>query len=330
MLPHRVAEAVGQQEWLDSIADTAQQAIHGAVEAAGPAGREVKDALHGVWLGHALHPALVTVPLGAWTVTLVLDALEAMRDRRDLAAGADAALAIGLVGAAGSALSGAADWSDTDGEARRMGITHGLMNLGVTALYALSLARRRQGDRAAGRALATLGYAASLASAYLGGHLSYAKRIGVSHADIEAAPREFTPVRSAADLPEGQPQRVEVEGVPVVLVRQGDRIFALAETCSHLGGPLAEGTVEDGSIRCPWHGSRFALDDGRVLDGPATTPQPCFAVRIREGRVEIRPAHGRELSEGDDQSTSHRQINEPMPIYPDALSGSEPGPLADA
>jgi nitrite reductase/ring-hydroxylating ferredoxin subunit/uncharacterized membrane protein len=329
MLPHQAAEAVGRQEWLDPIADTAQQAVHGAFEAAGPAGREVKDALHGVWFGHALHPALVTVPLGAWTVTLVLDALESMKDRRDLAPGADASLAIGLAGAAGAALTGATDWSDTNGEARRMGIAHGLMNLGVVALYGLSLARRRQGDRAGGRNLAMLGYVAALASSYLGGHLSYAKQIGVNHADIEAAPQEFTPVR-AADLPENQPQRVEVNGVPVVLVRQGEQIFALAETCSHLGGPLAEGEVEDGSIRCPWHGSRFALDDGRVLDGPATTPQPCFAVRIREGRIEIRPRHGFESAAGDDQAASDRAVVESTLPYPDALSGSEPAPLADA
>jgi nitrite reductase/ring-hydroxylating ferredoxin subunit len=63
---------------------------------------------------------------------------------------------------------------------------------------------------------------------------------------------------------------------------------ALAETCSHLGGPLAEGQLEGNSVRCPWHGSRFALKDGSVLDGPATHPQPCFETRIRNGQIEIR------------------------------------------
>ena len=60
--------------------------------------------------------------------------------------------------------------------------------------------------------------------------------------------------------------------------------------CAHLGGPLAEGTVRDDSLECPWHGSRFALEDGRVLDGPATQPQPCFETRVRDGYVEVRRA----------------------------------------
>jgi nitrite reductase/ring-hydroxylating ferredoxin subunit len=55
-----------------------------------------------------------------------------------------------------------------------------------------------------------------------------------------------------------------------------------------MGGPLSEGQVEGDSIRCPWHGSRFALSDGRVLEGPSTFSQPCFDVRVRNGQVELR------------------------------------------
>jgi nitrite reductase/ring-hydroxylating ferredoxin subunit len=74
----------------------------------------------------------------------------------------------------------------------------------------------------------------------------------------------------------------------VVLVKQGDTIFALRDTCTHLGGPLSEGKLEGDSIRCPWHGSRFCLTDGRVLDGPAVFPERVFDVRVREGQIEIR------------------------------------------
>jgi len=66
--------------------------------------------------------------------------------------------------------------------------------------------------------------------------------------------------------------------------------YALAERCSHLGGPLADGMLEDGCIQCPWHGSRFALEDGRPIDGPASIPQPCFETRVRNGRIEVRAA----------------------------------------
>ncbi|MGH8064460.1 MAG: Rieske (2Fe-2S) protein [Candidatus Entotheonellia bacterium] len=56
--------------------------------------------------------------------------------------------------------------------------------------------------------------------------------------------------------------------------------------------PLAEGKLEDCSVICPWHGSRFALDSGRVLEGPATFPQPCFETRVQDGHIEVRAAQG--------------------------------------
>ena len=72
----------------------------------------------------------------------------------------------------------------------------------------------------------------------------------------------------------------------LVLLRGGDRIYALAEKCAHLGGPLVERKIEGMSVRCPWHGSRFCLENGRVLDGPASYDQPGLAVRLRNGMVE--------------------------------------------
>jgi nitrite reductase/ring-hydroxylating ferredoxin subunit len=94
-----------------------------------------------------------------------------------------------------------------------------------------------------------------------------------------------------ADLHENQLTRVEVRDVPILLVRRNGQIFALAETCSHLGGPLAEGQLVDNTVRCPWHGSRFSLENGAVVDGPATHPQPCMDARIRDGQVEVRLRH---------------------------------------
>lgn len=92
-----------------------------------------------------------------------------------------------------------------------------------------------------------------------------------------------------AEVREGEPRRVEARGHVLVLVRRDGRLHALADRCAHLGGPLSEGRLEGDSIRCPWHGSRFALQDGRVLEGPAIFPQPCFEVRVRAGQIEVRP-----------------------------------------
>jgi nitrite reductase/ring-hydroxylating ferredoxin subunit len=82
--------------------------------------------------------------------------------------------------------------------------------------------------------------------------------------------------------------RARTDEADVLVVRQHGRVRALAHPCAHLGGPLSEGTLKDGSVVCPWHGSEFALDDGRVLNGPATQSQPCLRVRERAGHIEVK------------------------------------------
>lgn len=85
-----------------------------------------------------------------------------------------------------------------------------------------------------------------------------------------------------------RPVKVDAAGASVLLHRQDARIYALASTCSHLGGPLDEGKTSDGCITCPWHGSVFRLDDGRIVRGPASTPQPTYETRVANGRIEVR------------------------------------------
>ncbi|MYQ33850.1 Rieske (2Fe-2S) protein, partial [Streptomyces sp. SID4956] len=87
----------------------------------------------------------------------------------------------------------------------------------------------------------------------------------------------------------GEAVRCVVDDVPVLVVREsGGEVHALAERCSHLAGPLSEGTVADGCVRCPWHGSVFRLSDGWNVAGPATAPQPAFDTRVVDGHVEVR------------------------------------------
>jgi nitrite reductase/ring-hydroxylating ferredoxin subunit/uncharacterized membrane protein len=281
-------KVVEQQEALDQLSDQIQPLVQNAFKSAGPAGRQLKNILHGTWLGHPLHPALTDVPLGAWTAALALDAMESISGRKELGAGADAAIAIGLVGAAGAAVTGLTDWSETNGRARKVGILHGLLNVGATVLYSTSLVLRRKQKRSAGIGFAMLGFAVSNASAYLGGHLVFGEQIGVNHAAAQEMPKEFVPVLADAELHEGELKRVDAEGVPVLLARCEGEVCALAHTCSHLGGPLSEGKLEGDVVQCPWHGSRFNVRDGSVVDGPATFPQPRFETRVREGQIEVR------------------------------------------
>ncbi|HJQ40942.1 MAG TPA: Rieske 2Fe-2S domain-containing protein [Thermoanaerobaculia bacterium] len=283
-----LARGLGDQESLDAIATPLQEAIRNLFAAAGAAGREAKNFLHGSALGHPLHPALIELPVGAWTLAAILDALEVagLRGKSELA---DTAIKIGLVGAVGAAVAGAADWSETDGRAKRIGLTHGVLNLTAAGLYALSLAVRRRA-RERGIALSMTAFGIAMSSAFLGGHLTYGEQIGVDHTATadQDTPKKFTAVLEADALKENKPVKVTADGVAVVLVKQGDEIFALRETCTHLGGPLSEGKIDGDGIVCPWHGSRFCLKDGRVLDGPAVFPERVFDVRVRDGQIEVR------------------------------------------
>jgi nitrite reductase/ring-hydroxylating ferredoxin subunit/uncharacterized membrane protein len=231
---------------------------------------------------------LTDVPIGAWTVALVFDALCVMRNRREFELAADTSVAIGLVAAAGTALTGVADWSDVDPPGRRLGLIHGLLNIGASALFATSLALRKKKSRANGRIAAAAGYVLMSYSAHLGGKMVYEHRVGVDRTDGEAFPGEFVAVLAESELVDGKPTRVMYDGVPILLVRRGERVFALAETCSHFSGPLSEGKLVDNSIECPYHASRFALDDGHVVNGPAVHPQPCLDARSRQGKIEVR------------------------------------------
>lgn len=280
------------QEWLAPVEERLQRAVIAAFESAGSAGTALKNFLHGVWLGHPLHPVLTDVPLGAWTAAFVLDLMEARAPRaraQQYAAGADTCIAVGIAGAVGSAVTGLTDWSATDGAPRRTGLVHAALNTTALALYAGSLLLRRRGKRPEARALAFAGAGVVTAAAYLGGTLVYRERVGVDHSESPPAGDGFVPALAESQLEEGRMRRVVVNGMRVLVVRRYGRIYALGDVCSHMGGPLSEGVCEGSSVRCPWHGSRFALDDGSVLEGPATQAQPCWDARVREGQVEVRP-----------------------------------------
>jgi nitrite reductase/ring-hydroxylating ferredoxin subunit/uncharacterized membrane protein len=281
-----LAQFADQPE-LDRIAKPLGEAVVAAYRNAGPVGNAVKNALHGVWLKHPLHSVLTDIPIGAWAATLALDAKAATSGDRSYSRAADYTLAFGLAGAVGSAVTGLTDWSETDGRAKRVGLIHGLLNVTATALMVTAYALRRRQERRAGEVCTVAGIAVATAGAYLGGDLVYGERIGVTHA-VTHEPEEFTPVLATADLAEGGMRRVQSGDTDLLLVRQHGRVCAMVHACAHLGGPLSEGELKDGTVVCPWHGSEFRLDDGAVVNGPSTHPQPCFDVRERDGRIEVK------------------------------------------
>ncbi|EFH90225.1 DUF2231 domain-containing protein [Ktedonobacter racemifer] len=282
------AELIERMPWLEKVANPVQGWLHKLFGQPGEQSYKVKDMLNGVWLGHPVHPAIVTIPLGAWTATQVLDFAWLLNEDDGIARSADITLWLGLAGATGAALTGASNWVDTDGPERRTGIWHALLNSGVTVLNIGSAIMRVTGQRKTAITLSSLGLTISLYSAYLGGELAYSSAIGVNRVAPEGGSDDFVPVLDAEKLEENKLTRVDAAGIPAVLYKSNGKTYAIAATCSHLGGPLDEGRCEAGVVYCPWHNSGFRMSDGSVVNSPAVYAQPTFDVRVREGKIELR------------------------------------------
>lgn len=274
-LPSAVTDRLGPR--LDRVAEL----VGPLAERLGPG--PVKDLLSGTWLGHPLHPVLTDVTIGAWTSAGMLDVVGGERS-------SDAArrlIGLGVLSAGPTALAGWSDWADTEGEERRAGVAHALGNTAAIAAFGLSWVARRAGRRGLGIALSTVGTGIASATAYIGGHLVYSRGVGVDVTAFDRLPVRPTAVMAADELEEGTPTVVEVKGVPVFLLRRGEHVFAMHNRCTHRGGPLHKGKLEGDTIECPWHGSCFRVTDGELERGPATAPQPVYAARIVDGKVEV-------------------------------------------
>lgn len=287
-LRYAVAAIVESQTWLDKLAAPFQSWLLKLFGQPGEPNRKIKDILNGTWFGHPLHPVLTDIPIGAWSSTLFLDLDWLTNESEGVARSADTVLVLGIVGAAGSAVTGVTDWSDLLDTDRRVGFMHGLLNSGILLTNIASLVLRLTGKRRAGITLSTIGYVATLFSAYLGGELSFAKGIGVNHEAWEGGSDDYVAVMNVGDLAEDKLTRVDAAGIPAVLLKQGNSIYAIGAVCTHLAGPLDEGTCKDGVVTCPWHGSSFRMSDGGVVNGPAVYAEPTFAVRVRNEKIELR------------------------------------------
>ncbi len=267
-----------------SFLDRPAQVVRGGVAATISEGG-LRAWLSGTYLGHPLHPLLSDLPLGCWSSAALLDlASQAPKASwRLLGAGVLAAL---------PAAAGVSDWMDTADAEQRVGLVHGVGNLAGIACLAGSWIRRRH--RPGGNALGVVGMALVSLSGWLGGHLSFAMGVGVDTNAFHTGPDRWSPTRS------DDPNRVlschEAGGVRIAVARLGDgTTHAMADRCSHRGGPLSSGAVEGDCITCPWHKSRFDVRTGQVRGGPAVRPQPTCEIRTVGSYVEVRRTEPRSL-----------------------------------
>ena len=280
MFPFDQLDRLEELSVLDPVVKPLRSAVAATIRP-----QRLSDALHGTWLGHPLHAVLVQVPLGAFASASILD-LVGGDEAED---GADLLALTGLVSAVPAALAGANDWSTANPSEQRSGLVHAVANTVGLGCWAASLLARRRGRRGRGTLLGLAGMTAMAAAGTIGGHLSYRRALGAdSNADIEdTGPVDWTDA-GPAEVAEGKPVLRQAGGTPVLLFRTGTTIRALVDRCSHQSGPLHEGEITDGCVTCPWHGSRFRLEDGAVVHGPTTHPQPTLAVRVEGQRLQVK------------------------------------------
>ena len=187
-----------------------------------------------------------------------------------------------------TAAAGLNDWSDTARPQTRVGLVHAALNTTALSLYLASLVARARGTEARRPGAGLAGLGVLLGGGYLGGHLCFVLGVEVNRTAWEQPPQQWTPVLADTELADGELCRADAGGVPVLLYRTDGTVYALASTCTHMGGPLQEGTISDGCVTCPWPGSTFRFADGSIVRSPASTPEPCYQMRIQNGRIEVR------------------------------------------
>lgn len=243
----------------------------------------IRDLLNGRWLGHPLHAATTDIPIGMLLGVVVLDLI-------GQPAAADILLLGTILFMLLSAVSGLADYSETEGTALTRATLHATLMVVALVLLVVSAIMRTgaPADRTVPIALSIIGFLIVTAGAFVGGDVAYLLGNMVSRHAFRGAGTKWVrldtgDVADLAQLPEATPTKMRAGINDLLIVREGTTIHAMHNVCAHAGGPLAEGRLVDGCIECPWHHSRFRLTDGVARRGPTVYDQPSYEVRAAEG-----------------------------------------------
>jgi nitrite reductase/ring-hydroxylating ferredoxin subunit/uncharacterized membrane protein len=247
--------------------------------------RPIKDFLNGKWLGHSIHAVLTDVPIGALTLVIVFDILDAA-GVATLRTASDITLVFGILAMLGAAVAGLADYADTDDDARTVATVHATFMVIALVIYLVSLVLRLgspTADRTVPIVLSIVAYLLLAFGAWIGGEVVYGFGNMVNRHAWRFGSKSSWLKLDVTDIPENTPTAAKAGAQTLVVVRQGTQVYAMHSLCAHAGGPLHEGKIVDGCIECPWHYSRFELGTGRRKQGPTTYDQPTYEVRAADG-----------------------------------------------
>ncbi len=257
--------------------------------ALGRPGKLLQDFLNGSWLGHSVHPVVVDVVVGGSTVALLLQVL-AWFGVADLRVALLWVVALTWLAGLSAIVTGLTDFKDTTpGDERNMVGLHGLINIVATVLLIGAFAGLLAGIDGIAGWLIVAGFGVLSVGAYIGGHVVFKYGYMVNRNAFARGKTawEFTPVLPVADLPEATPVKAMLGATALVVVRRGDLVFALKDSCSHAGASLSGGHLAGDTIVCPSHASAFRLRDGAVRHGPAATRQVAYRARVSDDQVEV-------------------------------------------
>ena len=253
---------------------------------------------------HPIHPMLIAFPIGLWVTGFIFDLIGVWGDHPGFYQAGFYMVIAGCVGAALAAVAGVMDLLSVvppQSSARRRGITHGLLNSAILIAFIYEAVRR---SAAVGYipdtvslviafiAILALGY-----SGWLGGTLVYRNQIGVDHRYAGAGKyKERTldgfdrPVCNTNELSQGQMMLAKIGGERIVVGKCETGMVAFSDHCTHRGGPLSDGVLIGCTVQCPWHGSNFDVNTGRVVAGPAEEKIKTYEIEIRANEVYVKRA----------------------------------------
>jgi nitrite reductase/ring-hydroxylating ferredoxin subunit/uncharacterized membrane protein len=253
--------------------------------------RPLKLFANGTWLQHPLHPLLTDVPVGAWTLAMLLELIALLFGVQNLGIASTIAIGLGVLAALAAIVTGFSDWMDVDPPEKALGMLHAILNIISTILFAVAFFMLWSSGwtvTVPAFVIALIAYLIITLGAFIGGDLVYRMGTMINRNAYRSGPKDFVPAIAFSDLTENQTKRVEVKGQPILLLRRGDKVYAVGAVCSHYGGPLEKGKIIGSTVQCPYHYSRFSLEDGSVKEGPSSSPVPAYDTQVVGGQVQVK------------------------------------------